>query len=132
MFATRRRSFGSPTRAEALVLGQNCASLVTKITILVHVKRPCNPHRHSIKGVECIVLYTVGKVTEMSSQTAIETIVEELDSLINLANEGEDFDEDRMDQLLRQRDEHPEYIKRITEEKILFREQLEPFLYRYV
>ena len=68
----------------------------------------------------------------MSSQTAIETIVEELDSLINLANEGEDFDEDRMDQLLRQRDEHPEYIKRITEEKILFREQLEPFLYRYV
>ncbi len=34
MFATRRRSFGSPTRAEALVLGQNCASLVTKITIL--------------------------------------------------------------------------------------------------
>ena len=33
MFATRRRSFGSPTRAEALVLGQNCASLVTKITI---------------------------------------------------------------------------------------------------
>ena len=37
MFATRRRSFGSPTRAEALVLGQNCASLVTKITIFGHI-----------------------------------------------------------------------------------------------
>ena len=37
MFATRRRSFGSPTRAEALVLGQNCASLVTKITIFCFV-----------------------------------------------------------------------------------------------
>ena len=33
MFAARRRSFGSPTRAEALVLGQNCASLVTKIRV---------------------------------------------------------------------------------------------------
>ena len=40
MFATRRRSFGSPTRAEALVLGQNCASLVTKITILYHTGGP--------------------------------------------------------------------------------------------
>jgi hypothetical protein len=65
----------------------------------------------------------------MSSETSIESIVEELDNLINLANEGENFDEDRMDQLLRQRDEHPDYIKRITEEKLLFREQLEPFLY---
>ena len=68
----------------------------------------------------------------MSLEVSIEAIVEELDSLINLANEGENFDEDRMDELLRQRDEHPEYIKRVTEEKLLFREQLEPFLYRYV
>ena len=56
--------------------------------------------------------------------------MEELDLLINSANEGENFDEDRMDQLLRERDEHPEYVKRVAEEKLLFREQLEPFLYR--
>ena len=53
MFATRRRSFGSPTRAEALVLGQNCASLVTKITILSLVAhsvqwRVCENYRNSV------------------------------------------------------------------------------------
>ena len=34
-----------------------------------------------------------------------------------------------MDVLLKQRDSHPEYIQRMLEEKQLFREQLEPFLY---
>ena len=70
----------------------------------------------------------VPKMTDMS----IDAIVEELDGLIDVANEGGNFDEDRMDELLRQRDDHPEYIKRVAEEKILFREQLEPFLYRSV
>ena len=43
-----------------------------------------------------------------SNLSGLEAIVEELDLLINSANEGENFDEDRMDQLLRERDEHPE------------------------
>lgn len=58
----------------------------------------------------------------------LEAILNELDILISLANDGKDFNEDRMDVLIEMRNAHPVYIQKIIDEKLLFRVQLEQFL----